>query len=97
MGAMDRSPPRQQRSCAIGTNFCPFGIGTIQLAKDPRVLMHEAPSSFEISSPTCEGWVLRRKRNGPFLVLILVSQRMETAMGCPEAIASALLRPPGQP
>uniref|UniRef100_A0A7S4KTT3 Rab-GAP TBC domain-containing protein n=1 Tax=Guillardia theta TaxID=55529 RepID=A0A7S4KTT3_GUITH len=34
--------------------------------EDRRLLMHEAPSTFEISMPTREGWVLRRRKTGIF-------------------------------
>eukprot|EP00286_Rhodomonas_abbreviata_P018701 CAMPEP_0181300608 /NCGR_PEP_ID=MMETSP1101-20121128/6979_1 /TAXON_ID=46948 /ORGANISM="Rhodomonas abbreviata, Strain Caron Lab Isolate" /LENGTH=473 /DNA_ID=CAMNT_0023405853 /DNA_START=46 /DNA_END=1464 /DNA_ORIENTATION=- len=34
--------------------------------EDPRIIMHEAPSAFEIVSPSCEGWILVRKKTGVF-------------------------------
>lgn len=35
--------------------------------EDPRVILHEAPSAFEIVAPACEGWVLLRRKTGVFI------------------------------
>lgn len=37
--------------------------------EDPRVILHEAPSAFEIVAPACEGWVLLRRKTGVFMYL----------------------------
>eukprot|EP00961_Rhodomonas_salina_P046226 620231-Rhodomonas_salina.3 len=38
--------------------------------EDPRVILHEAPSAFEIVAPACEGWVLLRRKTGSALPVI---------------------------